>query len=203
MAEALGGDLERTGLRAWPEDLDELPRISARTPAAGTPCGIPGLRGYRKATVDIKVFANPADQAAAMASVLAGLLRLDRAVPGQGDRTRTRAPGPAWRSTPIPTASWRALLDDCADAPLMCWFPNRCGRRSSSPASWPRPAGTRAHHASRGESVEKVLAAAHEVQVAPARQAVTRPGRCGRRYPVATGPPVAQGVLSQRPASRD
>ena len=43
VAEAVAGELERTGLRDWPDDLDELPRTVERTSGGHTVRGFPAL----------------------------------------------------------------------------------------------------------------------------------------------------------------
>ena len=48
VAEAVAGELERTGLRAWPDDLDELPRSVERTSGGHTVRGYPGVGRRRR-----------------------------------------------------------------------------------------------------------------------------------------------------------
>ncbi len=80
VADALGGDLQRTGLRAWPDDLDELPRTVENVSGGHTVRGYPAFVDAGN-TVDIRVFANPAEQAAAMRPGLRRLLRLSAPSP--------------------------------------------------------------------------------------------------------------------------
>jgi len=43
VADAVAGDLERTGLRTWPDDLDELPRVVERTVGGRAVRGFPAF----------------------------------------------------------------------------------------------------------------------------------------------------------------
>ena len=114
VADAVAGDLERTGLTSWPEDLDELPRSVERSSGGHTVRGYPAF-AEAGAAVDIRVFAAPAEQAAAMAAGTRRLLRLAvpspvKAVEKQLDPRERLVLG----TNPDGTLS--ALLDDCADA---------------------------------------------------------------------------------------
>lgn len=165
VADALGGDLERTGLRAWPEDLDELPRTVENVSGGHTVRGYPAFVDAGNA-VDIKVFANPAEQAAAMRPGLRRLLRLSAPSPvkaiERGLSTRTRLALNA-----NPDGSLAALLEDCADAAVDVLVPKPVWTRSEFATVVERAGkelGTTTHAAV--SRVEKVLAAAHEVGVA-------------------------------------
>ncbi|MBN3511359.1 ATP-dependent RNA helicase HrpA [Mycolicibacterium septicum] len=165
VAEALGGDLERTGLRAWPEDLDELPRTVENVSGGHTVRGYPAFVDTGKA-VDIKVFANPADQAAAMRPGLRRLLRLTAPSPvkaiERGLSTRTRL---ALNANPDGTLA--ALLDDCADAAADVLVPKPMWTKVEFAGVLARVGKELGPTTQAGVSrVEKVLAAAHEVQVA-------------------------------------
>lgn len=165
VAEALGGDLERTGLRAWPEDLDELPRTVENVSGGHTVRGYPAFVDTGKA-VDIKVFANPADQAAAMRPGLRRLLRLTAPSPvkaiERGLSTRTRL---ALNANPDGTLA--ALLDDCADAAADVLVPKPVWTKAEFAGVLARAGKELGPTTQAGVSrVEKVLAAAHEVQVA-------------------------------------
>ncbi|MDT5328485.1 MAG: ATP-dependent helicase HrpA, partial [Mycobacterium sp.] len=63
VAGAVAGDLERTGLRLWPDDLDDLPRTVERTTGSHTVRGFPALVDAGTA-VDVRVFATQAEQGA-------------------------------------------------------------------------------------------------------------------------------------------
>ncbi|WP_081845083.1 ATP-dependent RNA helicase HrpA [Mycolicibacterium aromaticivorans] len=114
VADAVAGDWERTGLRAWPDDLEELPRRVERTVGGHIVRGYPALVDAGKG-VDVKVFATEAEREAAMRGGTRRLLRL--AVPSpvkaveKGLDPRTRLVLGA-----NPDGSLTALLDDCADA---------------------------------------------------------------------------------------
>ncbi|BBX28579.1 ATP-dependent RNA helicase HrpA [Mycolicibacterium alvei] len=165
VAEALGGALERTGLRGWPEDLDELPRTVENVSGGHTVRGYPAFVDTGKA-VDITVFANPAEQAAAMRPGLRRLLRLTAASPvkaiERGLSTRTRLALNA-----NPDGSLAALLEDCADAAADVLVPKPVWTKAEFTGVLARAGkdlGPTTHAAV--SRVEKVLAAAHEVQVA-------------------------------------
>ncbi|MFN6553647.1 ATP-dependent RNA helicase HrpA [Mycolicibacterium septicum] len=165
VAEALGGDLERTGLRAWPEDLDELPRTVENVSGGHTVRGYPAFVDTGKA-VDIKVFANPADQAAAMRPGLRRLLRLTAPSPvkaiERGLSTRTRL---ALNANPDGTLA--ALLDDCADAAADVLVPKPVWTKAEFAGILARAGKELGPTTQAGATrVEKVLAAVHEAQVA-------------------------------------
>ena len=165
VAEAVAGELERTGLRTWPDDLDELPRTVERTTGgargARLPCaGRRGRRGGRAGVPDA------GRAGSAMAAGTRRLLRLSvpspvKAVERQLD-PRTRLVLGA-----NPDGSLQALLDDCADA--------------ATDALAAAPAWTRAEFAQLRDrvaeelvptterivgQVAKMLAVYHDVQVA-------------------------------------
>ena len=175
VAAAVGTELERSGLRAWPDDLDELPRTVESVSDGHTVRGYPAFVDTGKG-VDLKVFASPAEQAAAMRPGLRRLLRLSSPAPtkaierGLGTRTRLALNN-------NPDGSLAALLDDCADAAAdvvlvkPVWtkadFAAVVDRARRDLAPTTQAAVTR---------VEKVLTAAHDVAVAvpatpPAAQA--------------------------------
>ena len=165
VAEALGGDLERTGLRAWPEDLDELPRTVENVSGGHTVRGYPAFVDTGKA-VDVKVFANPADQAATMRPGLRRLLRLTAPSPvkaiERGLSTRTRL---ALNANPDGTLA--ALLDDCADAAADVLVPKPVWTKAEFAGILARAGKELGPTTQAGATrVEKVLAAVHEAQVA-------------------------------------
>src|SRR6185312_8787787 len=114
VADAVGGELERTGLRNWPDDLDELPRTVERTVGGRAVRGYPAFVAAGDA-VDVRVFATSVEQNRAMQPGLRRLLRLSVASPvKQAERqldTRTRL-----TLGTNPDGSLPALLEDCADA---------------------------------------------------------------------------------------
>jgi ATP-dependent helicase HrpA len=165
VAEAVAGELERTGLRTWPDDLDELPRTVERSSGGHPVRGFPALVDTG-GTVDVRVFPTETEQAAAMVPGIRRLLRLAVPSPAKSlERTldaRTRLVLGA-----NPDGSLAELLDDCADA----------AADTLAPASvWTRAEFTVLRdllaqqlvpttQAILGQ-VEKVLAAAHEVDLA-------------------------------------
>lgn len=114
VAHAVAGDLERTTLRAWPDDLDELPRLAERTVEGRTVRGFPAFVDVGEA-VDLRVYASPVEQQAAMGPGTRRLVRLSVASPVKAIErqldTRTRL-----TLGTNPDGSLSALLDDCADA---------------------------------------------------------------------------------------
>jgi ATP-dependent helicase HrpA len=165
VAEAVADGLERSGLRGWPDDIDELPRTVERVSGGHTVRGYPAFVDAGGA-VDIRVFATTAEQAAAMGPGIRRLLRLSVASPV---KTIERQLNPRTRLVlgANPDGSLAALLDDCADAAVAVlavapvWsqseFTGLRQRAADALASATRDIVGR---------VEKVLAAAHEVQVA-------------------------------------
>ncbi|WP_406815337.1 ATP-dependent RNA helicase HrpA [Mycobacterium sp. M23085] len=164
VARAVAGELERTGLRGWPEDLDELPRLVETTIDGRTVRGFPAFVDAGGG-VDLRVFATSAEQDRAMRPGIRRLVRLSVASPV---KTIARQLDPRVRLVlgSNPDGDLPALLDDCADA--------------AADALVPAPVWTRAEFAAlqqrAGKSllpttldivgrVEKVLAAAREVQL--------------------------------------
>ena len=165
VAAALAGGLERSGLRGWPEDLDELPRIVESSGSSGH-----AVRGYpalvdRASAVDVRVFATPAEQAASAVSGSLRLLRLTGpsvAKPVErGLDTRTKLV-----LGNNPDGSLAALIEDCADAAVALLVPEPVWTRHEFDSARTRLASaltpTTLDVARR---VEKVLAALHQVQV--------------------------------------
>jgi ATP-dependent helicase HrpA len=114
VADAVASDLERTGLRAWPDDLDRLPSSVERTVGGHLVRGYPALVDAGTG-VDVRVFATEGERDAAMRGGLRRLLRL--AVPSP---VKSLEKGLDPRSRLVlganPDGSLAALLDDCADA---------------------------------------------------------------------------------------
>ncbi|OBG70437.1 ATP-dependent RNA helicase HrpA [Mycobacterium sp. E3298] len=114
VARAVAAELERTGLRGWPDDLDAVPPVIERTVDGRTVRGFPGFVDAGGA-VDLRVFANPAERDGAMGPGMRRLVRLSvlspvKAIERQLD-PRTRLVLGA-----NPDGSLAALLEDCADA---------------------------------------------------------------------------------------
>ena len=155
------GTLERTGLRSWPDDLDELPRDIER----GGVRGYPGLVDDGS-TAAVRVFATAAERDAAMRSGQRRLLRLAcpspvKALEKQLDPRRRLMLGSN------PDGSLAALLDDCADAAVDVLVSAPVWNRTDFDIARQRVsaslASTTAEVLSRAE---KVLAALQEVQLA-------------------------------------
>ncbi|PRC46841.1 ATP-dependent helicase, partial [Mycobacterium sp. ITM-2017-0098] len=166
VAETVAGDLERTGLRTWADDLDELPRVVERAGAGGHL-----VRGYPAlveagAAVDIRVFATKAEQDAAMARGSRRLLLLAApSVTKNVERsldTRTRLV-----LGNNPDGSLSALIDDCADAAVQTLVPAPVWTAAEFAAARQQlAAGLAQATADIVRRVEKVLAALHEVELA-------------------------------------
>ncbi len=165
VAEVVAEGLERSGLRSWPDDIDELPRTVERVSGGHTVRGFPA---YVDAggDVDIRVFATTAEQDAAIGPGIRRLLRLSVASPV---KTIERQLNPRTRLVlgANPDGSLPALLDDCADAAVTVLAPAPVWSHSEFAALRQRVADTLASATLDVVGrVEKALAAAHEVQVA-------------------------------------
>lgn len=165
VADAFAGTLERAGLRAWPDDLDVLPRV-VETTGGGNP-----VRGYPAFVtagdaVDVRVFASEVEQGAAMGPGIRRLLRLSvpspvKTVQKQLD-TRTRL-----TLGTNPDGSLAALLDDCADAAVAALAPSPVWNGTEFAALRDRVAAALAPTMRDVLSrVERVLAALQDVRLA-------------------------------------
>jgi ATP-dependent helicase HrpA len=114
VAQAVAGELERSRLRAWPDDLDELPRVVERTVDGRAVRGFPGFVDAG-AAVDLRVFATPAERDGALRPGTRRLLRLSVASPVKAVE-RQLDPRTRLLLGTNPDGSLAALLDDCADA---------------------------------------------------------------------------------------
>ncbi|TFV55813.1 ATP-dependent RNA helicase HrpA [Mycobacterium sp. PS03-16] len=165
VARAVADGIERTGLRGWPDDLDELPRSVERTSGGHRVLGYPAFVDTG-AAVDVRVFPTPAEQRAAMGPGLRRLLRLSAPSPAKNVEraldTRQRLALGA-----NPDGSLGALIDDCADAAVDAMVRDPVWTRAQFTALVQRVSGslvpTTLDILGR---VEKVLAAAQQVQVA-------------------------------------
>ncbi|WNG87439.1 ATP-dependent RNA helicase HrpA [Mycobacterium sp. ITM-2016-00317] len=166
VAATVAGGLERKGLRDWPQDLDELPRVVESKSAAGYLVrGYPALVDAGSA-VDIRVFASEAEQAAAMPRgsrrllLLAGPSVAKNVERGLDTRTRLMLGS-------NPDGSLQALLEDCATAAAQVLVPEPVWTKSAFDAARKRlSAGLAQTTADVVRRVEKVLTALHEVEVA-------------------------------------
>jgi len=170
VAATVAGDLERTGLRDWPADLDELPRVVESAGASGHV-----VRGYPAlvpagASVAIKVFATKDEQDAVMARGSRRLLLL--AAPSV---TKTVERGLDTRTRLLlgnnPDGSLSALLEDCAQAAVQILVPDPVWTKKEFAAARQRlAAGLAQTTADIVRRVQKVLAALHEVELAVPKQ---------------------------------
>ena len=169
VADVVAGQVERTGLQTWPEDLDELPRTVERTVGSHAVRGYPGFV-EAGAGADVRVFATAAERDAAMTAGLRRLLR--RSVPSpvkameKGLDPRTRL---VLGSNP--DGSLAALLEDCADAAVDALVSAPVWTKADFAALRGKVEGALPGTARQVLGrVEKVLAVLHEVQLAlPAR----------------------------------
>ncbi|HET6878499.1 MAG TPA: ATP-dependent RNA helicase HrpA [Jatrophihabitans sp.] len=165
VADAVAGELERSGLSAWPDDLAELPQVVERTSGAHTVRGYPALVD-EGATAGIRVFASPAEQHAAMREGTRRLLRLSVASPVK-DAERSISPRARLVLGSNPDGSLAALLEDCADAAVdalvaePAWTRDAFGELRACVAAGLGPATVELVG-----RVERVLAAAHDVRLA-------------------------------------
>ena len=175
VAAAVAGELERKDLRAWPEDLEELPRTVENASGGHTVRGFPAFVDTGKA-VDIRVFSTQAEQAAAMGPGLRRLLRLTTPSPVKAIE-RALSPRTRLSLNANPDGSLAALLDDCADAAADALLRIPVWTRAEFSALSARAAKELGQTTQAVVNrVEKVLAASHEVQLAlpekpPAAQA--------------------------------
>jgi ATP-dependent helicase HrpA len=165
VAAAVAGGLERDGLRAWPDDLDQLPRTVERTGSGRTVRGYPALVD-KGAEVDLRVFATAVEQTAAMGPGLRRLLRISVPSPLKNVE-RMLDPRTRLVLGNNPDGSLAALLDDCADAAVTALAPAPVWTKAEFTALRDRVAkdlvGVTVDIVGR---VGNVLAALHDVQIA-------------------------------------
>ncbi|HVF31850.1 MAG TPA: ATP-dependent RNA helicase HrpA [Acidimicrobiales bacterium] len=113
---AVGPSLERTGLTAWPADLDSLPRV-VDAPDGGGVRAHPALVDEGAASVGVRLLATEAEQARAMWEGTRRLLVLSVPSPvGSMERVLRNATKLALAASPEPTV--HDLLDECVLAAL-------------------------------------------------------------------------------------
>ncbi len=165
VADAVAGDLERTALRSWPDDLDELPRTVEQTSGGHTVRGFPALVDAG-AAVDVRVFTNEAEQRAAMRCGTRRLLRLSAPAVSKAVE-RELNPRTRLLLGTNPDGSLSALIDDCADAAVDTLVSAPMWTRGEFGTQRDRVAGalvpTTLDILGR---VEKILTAAHDVELA-------------------------------------
>jgi ATP-dependent helicase HrpA len=165
VAAAVAGELERDGLRAWPDELDELPQLVERARGEHVVRGYPAFVDTANA-VGIRVFASSQEQAAQMRPGVRRLLRLTTPSPVRAaERSLTARARLVLGANP--DGSIPALLDDCADAAVdaMVAEPPWTGagfetlRTAVAPRLVPDTIDV-------ARAVERVLSAAHDVRSA-------------------------------------
>lgn len=114
VAQAVAAELERTGLRAWPDDLATLPRAVERTVDGRAVRGFPGFVDAGGA-VDLRVFATSAERDTLLRPGIRRLVRLSVASPVKAVE-RQLSPRTRLALGTNPDGSVTALLEDCADA---------------------------------------------------------------------------------------
>ena len=176
VADVVAGQVERTGLQTWPEDLDELPRTVERTVGSHAVRGYPGFV-EAGAGADVRVFATAAERDAAMTAGLRRLLR--RSVPSPV-KAMEKVLDPRTRLVlgSNPDGSLAALLEDCADAAVDALVSAPVWTKADFAALRGKVEGALPGTARQVLGrVEKVLAVLHEVQLAlPARPPGTQAG---------------------------
>jgi ATP-dependent helicase HrpA len=164
VADTVAAELERTGLRSWPDDLDQLAGSIERIVDGRAVRGYPAFVDAGS-TVDLRVFATSGQQQDALGPGLGRLLRLSVSSPVKAIE---RQLDPRTRLTlgANPDGSRAALLDDCADAAVAALVTAPVWARDEFMVLRDRVGkslmSTTLDIVSR---VEKVLAAAHEVQL--------------------------------------
>ena len=176
VADVVAGQVERTGLQTWPEDLDGMPRTVERTVGSHAVRGYPGFV-EAGAGADVRVFATAAERDAAMTAGLRRLLR--RSVPSPV-KAMEKVLDPRTRLVlgSNPDGSLAALLEDCADAAVDALVSAPVWTKADFAALRGKVEGALPGTARQVlGGVEKVLAVLHEVQLAlPARPPGTQAG---------------------------
>ena len=165
VAAAVAGELERTGLTAWPDDLAELPQVVERASGDHVVRGYPALVDAG-AAVDVRIFATEGEQQTAMRLGVRRLLRLAVSSPV---KSVERSLGPRDRLIlgVNPDGSLTDLLEDCANAAADSLIAELPWSKTDFETLRSSVAGQL--HASTYDIaalVQKVLAAAHEVRSA-------------------------------------
>jgi ATP-dependent helicase HrpA len=164
VAEAVAGELERTRLRTWPDDLDALPRVVERTVDRRAVRGFPGFVDAGSA-VDLRVFTTPVERDNALGAGLRRLVRLSVASPVKAVE-RQLSPRTRLALGANPDGSLAELVEDCADAAADALVSGPVWTRDEFGVLRDRVSkalvSTTADLVAR---VEQVLAAAHEVQL--------------------------------------
>ncbi len=164
VAQTVAGDLERTGLRGWPDDLDELPRVLERTVDGRTVRGFPAFVDAG-GSVDLRVFPTSAEQEQTMRPGIRRLVRLGAASPVKAI-VRQLDPRARLVLGTNPDGDLPALLDDCADAAADALVPAPVWTSAEFVALQQRAAKSLSPMTvDIVGRVEKVLAVAQEIQL--------------------------------------
>jgi ATP-dependent helicase HrpA len=164
VADAVAAELERTGLRSWPEDLEQLPASVERTVDGRAVRGYPAFVDAGK-TVELRVFATSGQQQEELGRGIGRLLRLSAPSPVKAIE-RQLDPRTRLVLGTNPDGSLAALVDDCADAAVAAAVTAPVWARDDFIALRDRvvqslvPTTLDVVH-----RVEKVLAAAQQVQL--------------------------------------
>lgn len=165
VADAVGAELERTGLRGWPDDLEALPRTVQRVVAGRAVHGFPAFVDAGD-TAELRVFATEAQQCSALGPGIRRLLRCAVASPVKAVERQLSSQSRLMLKA-NPDGSLAALLNDCADAatdaltPAPVWTRDEFAALRSRVAAALVPATVDVVG-----RVEKVLAAARDTQLA-------------------------------------
>jgi ATP-dependent helicase HrpA len=114
IAAAIGGGIERDGLRAWPADL-VLARVIERTVAGNTVLGYPALVAAADGSVGVRVLSTEAQQQVAMQAGTRQLLRLAVSSPAR-ELVRSLSTARRLTLTANPDGGLGGLVEDCIDA---------------------------------------------------------------------------------------
>lgn len=164
VAQVVAGELERTGLRGWPDGLDALPRVVERTVGGRAVRGFPGFVDAGGA-VDLRVFATAAERDSALPAGMRRLVRLSVASPVKAVE-RQLSPRTRLMLGANPDGSLTALLEDCADAAADGLISEPVWTRDEFAALRDRVANSLVSATTDVVGrVEQVLAAAQEVQL--------------------------------------
>ena len=114
VAAVVAVDLERTGLRSWPDDLDDLPNVIERTIDGRTVRAYPAFVDTGGA-VDLRAFSTSGEQQHALRPGIRRLARISVPTPVKAVE-RQLDPRTRLLLGTNPDGSLSALINDCADA---------------------------------------------------------------------------------------
>ncbi|CAJ1503778.1 ATP-dependent RNA helicase HrpA [[Mycobacterium] kokjensenii] len=175
VAETVGAELERTGLRAWPDDLETLPTGVQRLVAGREVRGFPAFVDAGD-TAELRVFSTAAQQRSALRPGIRRLLRCEIATPVKAVERQLSSQTRLMLKA-NPDGSLTDLIDDCADAATDALCPSPVWTRDEYVALRNRVAAALvATTADVVNRVAQVLAVARDIELAlpgqpPAAQA--------------------------------